>query len=749
MTGRKRLKIAFYLNLLVVGLLIFYKLYLNFQERNFDSVHSVQVEQIQSQLDGRKNLRFAVVGNINNSVGIFERKIIPMLNAANLDFVISAGNAVSAGGEDKYRALEGTLDYLDIPYVLTFGVNEAENFGAFRFYEHFGPYFFSFAAGNSRFIFLDATGTTDDSWQLHWLSEELAANSSEHVFIFMGRPIEHGPDNSILTDEDDYIESPAFRDGVVTLAKIHHVDAIFSANLPYFRHQQIDEIDFYTTGGAGGFVLNDERSFYHFLAIEVDGSEVGVAVNRLAIGQHAAFRTLESAWFFIHSLFYVGYLNFLLIISALLLVAIKLYTLIFVERDYYRRFDIDPSPFLEKPLRVAMFTNNYLPFVGGVPISIERLRKGLQALGNHVLVFAPRYRQQKQEEAHVVRVPALLSFGEKREFRLVNIFLWRIRRAVRKFRPEIIHVHHPIWMGSLGIYMARRLRIPVVFTYHTRLEHYAHFVPLPGPLFRNLISHWLIRRFANKCDGVIVPTYSTEDYLRVIGVTTEIFVQPTGIDIERTGSIDAASIRRLKNRLRIGSEKVLVSVCRLSKEKNIDFLLDAVHELRRVLSTPFRLIIIGEGSERRRIERRVQDEGLQDFISLPGVIATEEVPVWLKLADVFVFSSKSETQGMVILEAMACGLPVVAVRSSGIDDVVTNGVNGFKTGDNVEQWAMRVSDILEDELLRNRISENAAAFAQRHGIEEFAKGVHAIYAHCLAARQPAQAQQAVGRQRHA
>lgn len=749
MKGRKRLKLIFYLNLLIVGLLIFYKIYLNFFERDFDSGHHVQIERIQERLRDSEGMRFAVVGNINNSVGIFERKIVPMLNAADIDFVISAGNAVSAGGEDKYRALEGTLGHLDVPYVLTFGPHEEENFGAFRFYRHFGPYFFSFTAGNSRFIFLDTTGTTDYSWQLHWLAEELAAGNPEHVFLFLGHPIEHRPDTSMLTDENDYLESPVFRDGVIALAAKHNVDAVFSANIPYFRHNEIAGVDYYVTGGAGGFVLNDESSFYHFLAVNVDGSSMNVEVNRLAIGQHPAFRTLESAWFFVHSLFYVGYLNFVLLISALLLVAIKLYTLIFVERDYYPRFDVDPTPFLDKPLRVAMFTNNYLPFIGGVPISIERLRTGLQALGNTVLVFAPRYRRQRESEPHAERVPALLSFGEKREFRLVNIFLRRTRLAVRQFMPDIIHVHHPIWMGSLGVYMARRLRIPVVFTYHTRLEHYAHFVPIPGPLFRNLISHWLIRRFANKCDGVIVPTYSTEDYLRVIGVTAEIFVQPTGIDIERTRDIDPEAVKELRTQLGVGDEKVLLSVSRLSKEKNIDFLLDGIRELKRISRTPFRLVFIGDGNERRRIEKRLRDENLEDVVTLPGTVPADDVPLWLKLGDVFVFASKSETQGMVILEAMASGLPVVAVRSSGIDDVVKNGVNGFKTRENAEHWARRVADLLQDDGFREKIAANALEFGQGHGIAEFAKGVHAAYAHCLAARQPADIRDVVTRQRHA
>lgn len=733
MPGRRRLKAVFYLNLLLVALLVGYKIYLNFFERDFESVHPVQVELIQSRLEGRERFRFAVVGNINNSIGIFERKIVPMLNAAAVDFVISAGNAVSGGGEDKYRALEGALERLDMPYLLTFGPHEAENFGQYRFYEHFGPFFFAFSAGNSRYIFLDTTGTTSFAWQLRWLEEQLAAAAEDHIFVFMSHPIRHVPRNELLAPDEDYLVAPAFRAALVELASQHDVDAVFSANLPFFEHQRRGGVDYYVTGGAGGLVLNDENSFYHFLEIIVDGRETRVVLNRLDIGQHQVFKTLESLWLFVHSLFYVGYVNFLLIVSALILLAIKLYTLIFVERDYYPRYDIDPSPWLKRPLRVAAFTNNYLPFVGGVPISIDRLRRGLESLGGKVLVIAPCYGRRQDAAENVLRVPALLSFGERGEFRMANIFKWNVRQAVRRFRPDIIHVHHPVWLGSLGVYMARRLRVPVVFTYHTRLEHYAHFVPLPGPLFRNLISHWLIRRFANKCDAVIVPTYSAEEYLRVIGVTSDIFVQPTGIDFERFRDIDPAAVEVLRRELRLADERVLVSLSRLSKEKNIDFLLDAAAELRR-RKLRFRLLILGDGNERERLEQRIRDEGLNDNVTLAGGVPPERVPAWLALGDVFVFASKSETQGMVILEAMAAGLPVVAVRSSGIDDVVRDGANGFKTPDSVPLWCERVEQLLTDDRLRDRLAANAREFAAGFSIREFARGVNRVYAHTLAVR---------------
>ena len=128
-----RSKWFFSLNVLLIVVLVSYKVYLNFFEQDFEAVHAEQVERIEARLEGREHYRFAVVGNINNSVGIFERKIIPMLNLSGVDFVVSAGNAVNSGGEDKYRAVHRTLENLQVPYLLTFGENEHSRLGSFRF----------------------------------------------------------------------------------------------------------------------------------------------------------------------------------------------------------------------------------------------------------------------------------------------------------------------------------------------------------------------------------------------------------------------------------------------------------------------------------------------------------------------------------------------------------------------------------------------------------------------------------------
>jgi len=736
MNKQKTLKLLFYLNLLVVGFLLGYKLYLNLSEPSFENLHLEQLSEIERELGGKSHFEFAVLGNINNSVGVFERLIIPRINDSEADFMISVGNAVSSGGEDKYRALQGSLSHLSIPYLLTFGENEYEDFGSFRFYEHFGPYFYNFKLAGHHFIFLDSTGKTPWRWQVKWLRELLESPREGRVMLFLGHPLVATHKKLIFDREDNYLTPPAFKEALLSLIEEHGVDAVFSANLPLFSRQVRGQTQFITTGGAGGLIANDDTSFYHYVRVRLtsDG-ELKIEPEPLKIGQNPILKRLESFWFFVYSLFYVGYINFILIISGLLLVALKLYQLLFVGKDYYPNFNLDPSPWLDRPLKVAMFTNNYLPFIGGVPISIERLRLGLMALGHQVLVVAPRYGQEQEEsESQVLRLPSLLAWGKHREFRVANLFTGAAGRRLRAFKPDIIHLHHPFWLGSLGLWLGRRLGVPVVYTYHTRLEHYAHFVPLPGALFRNLISHALIKHFANRCDGVISPTHSTEDYLRMLGVKTPIYVQPTGIDYDRFQRHDPQTSENLQDDLGLAGKKVLVSVSRLSSEKNIDFLLDAMAHLKTERGDDFHLLIIGEGDERLRLEARIEQLELQRQVSLVGAVPPKRMADYYQLGDVFVFASKSETQGMVVLEAMAAGLPVVALRSSGIEDLVKDGENGYKTPENLSLWCQRLGVLLDDDALRSEFSGRARQLARNNATEAFAGKIRDIYAWVLAAR---------------
>lgn len=711
----------------VIILLVFYKIYLNFFEKDFIAEHAAQVEKIESILNTKDEFKFAVVGNISNSVGIFERKIIPLLNEQGYDFVISAGNAVSTGGEDKYRAIYRTLSRLNMPYLLTFGPQEESRLGGFRFYDNFGPLHFSFKSGKSRFLFIDSTGTTDFSWQYRWLEEELISSQEENLFLFSAHPFYRSGKKGVFDfHEDTFTEG--YQRQFSSLIEKFGVDVVFSSISPVFDKQIHSDTTFITTGGAGGFVINDEESHYHFVSVTVKDNLIEVLERPLEVGQSPIFRTVESAWFLIHSLFYVGYLNFILLVSTFIVLAYWLHERVLSDKDYYPNYDIDLDCQSDKSLRIVHFTNNYLPFIGGVPLSVERLRNGLEKLGHSILVVAPNYPEEMESgENGIFRVNSLIPFGRHSEFRVANIFSLKLYREVVRFKPDIIHVHHPFWLGRAGLYLAKFLKIPVVYTYHTRLEHYAHYVPLPSSVFRNLIAHSLIRRFANQCDGVIVPTECAEEYLRTIGVKRRILVQPTGIDIAQSSNFSVQKLDDLKRKYIEPNERILISISRLSQEKNIDFLLAGVELLKAKYKQPFRLLIIGDGPDKQRIQSEISKRKLQRHISLMGSISPEEVPLFCQLGEVFLFASMSETQGMVILEAMAGGMPVVAVRSSGIDDIVDNGKNGFKTSCDVAAWSDRVCQLLTNRELFDSTSSGARMTAEKYSIECFSRNVSRFY----------------------
>lgn len=718
-------------NLLLLCYLIGYQIYLHVLDPVEESVHAEQVAAITEALGEADALRFAVVGNTNNSVRVFRDEIVPRLNEGEYDFMVSAGNALSGGQEESYRLLHEILDRLRIPYVLTFGENEESDFGSFRYYEQFGPHFFSFVAGNSHFIFLDGTGRSSYTWQLDWLERELGNTPARHRFVFIGLPVHERLEETPVLERDHYLEAPEFREGLIELFEANDVDVVFSANLTLYSRLSRNGVDFVTTGGAGGLVIDDNASFHHFVDVRV--SEEGVTIDPVMVNIHLPDwqRTLDSIWGALYSFLYVSYLRFLLVISGLILLALFLHRRIIQSRDYYPDFDVDPSPYQDRSLRVGMYSNNYFPFVSGVTVSVERLRRGLMTLGDRVLLFVPQYRDEAENDDDIVRADTIAAFGSKGEFRLSNPFLPRLRKRLKTFRPDIIHVHHPFWLGSVGLFMGRLLNVPVVYTYHTRLEHYAHFVPLPGLLFRNLISHYMIRRFSNKCQGVVVPTHSAEEYLRVIGVTTNTLIQPTGIDTDRFREADPDSIAALRQQYGIeANETVLISVSRISKEKNIDFMLDSLAILRE--DKRFRLLLVGDGPGREAVEDRIRQNGLTSQVTLVGAVSPEEMANYYHLGDLFVFASKSETQGMVILEAMSAGLPVVAVRSSGIDDVVREGENGFKTPENRQLWAERVGQLMEDAGLREALGQRAQHFAADYDVSVYARRIHDFYAFLLA-----------------
>lgn len=354
-------------------------------------------------------------------------------------------------------------------------------------------------------------------------------------------------------------------------------------------------------------------------------------------------------------------------------------------------------------MRIAMFTNNYKPFIGGVPISIERLSNGLRKLGHEVVVFAPDYGVCETEE-HVVRYKTI--YQKNRDGLMIgNCFDSKIERQFLEGRFDVIHVHHPMISGFAALYLGKKYGIPVAYTYHTRYEEYLHYLKFYNVMERHELSDSMasylktvlvpryMTAFANSCDLVFAPTRMMMDCLGSYGVKTETTVLPTGLE-------DASFIERreiteeIRARLKGDKTYLFCTVSRLEKEKNLEFLLRGVAEVKKRIGNCFRMMIIGEGSERERLHRLSVELGIEENLVFTGKVPNEQIRDYLFAGDLFLFASRSETQGIVLLEAMAAGTPVVAVKASGVVDVVKNGVNGYMTEADEATWAEAVRTIV-------------------------------------------------------
>ncbi len=728
---RKKVKFLLYIDIVILVLVLGYKGYLYAFEPEANTANVTSIKEIR-RMEDTDSYTFAVLGNIKNSIDIFDKRMVNTINEdSDINFVISTGNAVLDGSEDKYRILNKSFEKIQVPTITGFGQTEMTDRGALRFYRQFGPFYFSYQLGESYFIFLDTTGQTSEELQKEWLKTELEqASGCRHIFVFLNK----APYviNESSDDTDQYIQSDSFRHFLTSIFAEYKVDAVFASGPSIYDEREIDGVGYYVSGGAGGPLLSKEKnSFYHYMKITVSGEEVQYGIVKQGGQSSPILNTMENVWIFIHSLFYTNRTNFTIMVSILVLLAIVLYIQATKEVNYYRDFTHpnQQGP-RNKKLTIAMFTNTYLPFIGGVPNSIHRLAKGLREQGHEGYIFAPKYPGLNQQEDDPYTIRCELMWYRKTKvfnFPIVNIYSTKIEEAFAAHPFDIVHVHHPFWMGKKGMQLARKYQIPVVFTYHTRFDSYYRFLPFLKLYFKNVLSHKMVKHFAQNCNAIVAPTTTAKEYLSNIGVSRHIAVLPTAIDFDDYQHSTVDSVMSLRQSFVQEGELLLCSVSRLAQEKNIFFLIDAIHYIKHHTDVPFRCIIVGDGPEKEHLKQRIQEDGLEDNVVLIGSVAPEEVNQYYQASDLFLFSSKSETQGMVILEAMAGHCPVVAVASSGIDDVVVNGENGYKTIERIEEWAKKVIYLMEHPKEREEMSSRAYHFAERYSIPNMAKEAVSAY----------------------
>lgn len=342
-------------------------------------------------------------------------------------------------------------------------------------------------------------------------------------------------------------------------------------------------------------------------------------------------------------------------------------------------------------MNIVFLTNTYLPHVGGVARSVSAFAAMYRSLGHRVLIVAPEFADAPPDEVDVIRVPAIQNFNAS-DFSVALPIPTGLSDEVKAFGADIIHSHHPFLLGMTAVRLARFLNLPLVFTHHTLYEQYTHYVPGDSAPFKTFIIE-LATRYANLCDHVFAPSESIAELIVERGVTTPVTVVPTGVDLDLFAGGER---KRGRERLKIPAGAFVIGhLGRLAPEKNLEFLSEAIAKV--LLDNPnVYFLLVGAGPSENGIRALFAAKGISDRLVMPGILQRRELADALKAMDVFAFSSKSETQGMVLTEAMAAGLPVIGLDASGVREVVDDGVNGrLLMEDSVEAFSAALQEFVD------------------------------------------------------
>jgi len=366
-------------------------------------------------------------------------------------------------------------------------------------------------------------------------------------------------------------------------------------------------------------------------------------------------------------------------------------------------------------MNILMLSDVYFPRVNGVSSSMRTFARELTRLGHRVTIVAPDYGgEEMPSELEILRVPARTIFFDPEDRLMRAAALRDVEKNVAARNWDVIHIHTPFRAHQLGVRLGKRLHCPIVESYHTFFEEYAaHYLPwLPARLTRFLARHYS-RNLCRDIDHLIVPSEQMADVLRRYGIGTPASVIATGIHLDEFRGGDGAKFRHAHG---IAPEQpTLVTVSRLAAEKNIAFLL----EVTRLLIGEFaqlKFIIAGEGPDAENLKRRACELGLREHVLFVGNLdrRTQLLDCY-RAGDVFVFASPTETQGLVLLEAMALGVPIVSTAVMGTATVLKNvGSARISTG-NAGEFASHVAELLRAPAQRARLAaagpEDAAAWS--------------------------------------
>ncbi len=370
-------------------------------------------------------------------------------------------------------------------------------------------------------------------------------------------------------------------------------------------------------------------------------------------------------------------------------------------------------------MKIGIFTDTYLPDINGVVTVIRLMEQEMRKDGHEIRLFAPSHPDSGDDPPGVYRFPSL-KFAYYEGMRVAIPYNQEARKVISSL--DIIHSHDPFSIGLLALWASKIYRIPHVHTYHTLYVEYRRYLPRPiRPPQR--LAEQVSRIFCNRCDAIIAPSSQMKETLEGYGITTPIHPLPCGVDEEEFARPSAWNVRQ---EFDFAAEDLLLYVGRLGWEKNILFLMRSFQRLL-TLRKNVRWIIAGDGPQRAELERYAAELGIAPYIVFTGYLSRRQLVDLYKQADLFIFASKTETQGLVLIEAMLAGTPAVAIGEMGVLSVVASGERGILVEEDEEEFARACLTLLEDEEQRERLGKAAREWARTQSARATAQRLLEIY----------------------
>ena len=392
-------------------------------------------------------------------------------------------------------------------------------------------------------------------------------------------------------------------------------------------------------------------------------------------------------------------------------------------------------------MRILMISDVYFPRINGVSTSTQIFREELIRRGHTVTLIAPHY-PNSPEEDDIIRIPSRQVLFDPEDRMMKGKEVMALLPMLRNEHYDLLHIQTPFVAHHLGIKLAAALNIPCIETYHTFFEEYLfHYVPFVPKAWMRALARYFTRKQCNAVDSVVVPSTAMSEILEHYGVTTSMKIIPTGMELDKFHGCNGAAFRE---HYRIPpSRPTLVHIGRVAHEKNIDFLLRMLQQLRMQIADVL-LIIAGEGPALPHLRKLTDKLGLRDHVLFVGYLSRADALLDCYCAgNAFVFASRTETQGLVLLEAMALGVPVVSTAVMGTKDILQPQRGALVAQEDPVKFAETVKHLLDNEFLHKRLSKEARDYVKEWSAPMMAERLLEYYQQLIEARKARQQAQQI------